>query len=108
MARLDFHRVLQRFIERGIGRRRWRPSVLAGSTPPPARLPATHGAAAQALVDPLAFGSVAFRGRDAPDYHLHMHLVIPKGKLPCVLLPTVFPMIRKFRVVLAGNAVKTV
>jgi hypothetical protein len=67
MVALDFKRVIQRFIDRSIARRRWRPSKLAGVVPPPPRLPATHQDAMQSLVEPLAFGSRAFRSKPPPD-----------------------------------------
>lgn len=68
MALIDARRLVQRFIRRGIGRRKAVGRRLSGASPPTPRLPSTHQDAAQALVEPLAFGSRAYARQAVPDY----------------------------------------
>lgn len=66
MQPFDLRRVVQRLL-----RRRLRPPSrvrrLAGAVAPPPRLPASHQDAAQNLVEPLAFGSTAWKRWKPPD-----------------------------------------
>lgn len=63
MLLLDVRRVVQRFIERGIFSRRWRPSRFGGATAPPLLLPRSHQVSAERLVDPSVFSRPKFVAR---------------------------------------------